>query len=424
MEIVRCSVKYNKMISKQSKDEKMERSILLLIISVFFLLVSCDKSTEPEQEVEKVIIPFNRTFGGDDDDWGNYVQQTSDSGYIITGTTESYGSGEMDVWLIKTDENGNEEWTQTFGGSEQDMGRCVKQTLDGGYIIVGDTYSYGSGSMDIWLIKTSSTGQSQWTKTFGGTSSDNGRLVEQTSDGGYIIVGTTNSYGSDPSHVWLIKTNSMGDLQWSKTLGDGGDTGKSVQQTVDGGYFIVGTDGYNMSEDWRFSNFLLIKTSSGGDVQWSTTFNGGEGNALPSMGIETSNGYVIIGYDPSGPTGDVALIKINSIGMLEWYQSYDGWHSSGSVQPTSDGGYILARSDAFVIIKTDDSGNQEWRSYLNFSFDEIESVGSTSGSFAQETTDGGYILVGSGEPESPGGDNDDRDVILVKFDNEGICCRE
>lgn len=118
------------------------------------------------------------------------------------------------------------------------------------------------------------------------------------------------------------------------------------------------------------------------------------------------------------------MIKINSIGMLEWYQSYDGWHSSGSVQPTSDGGYILARSDAFVIIKTDDSGNQEWRSYLNFSFDEIESVGSTSGSFAQETTDGGYILVGSGEPESPGGDNDDRDVILVKFDNEGICCRE
>jgi predicted secreted protein len=291
---------------------------------------------------------WSKTFGGLGDDFGMSVQQTSDGGYVIAGATNSSttsnGTGAQDLWLIKTDSNGNKVWDKTFGGSSDDAGWSVQQTSDGGYVVAGYTSSYGVGGDDVWLIKTDSNGNKVWDKTFDGTSDDGGMSVQQTSDGGYVVAGYTSSYGAGGWDVWLIKTDSNGNKVWDKTFGGtSDDMGVSVQQTSDGGYVIAGfTSSYGAGGE----DVWLIKTDSNGRKVRDKTFGGTSIDGAISIQQTSDGGYVIAGatFSHGAGRGDVWLIKTDSNGRKLWDETFGGSSNDRgmSVQQTSDGGYVVA----------------------------------------------------------------------------------
>ena len=263
------------------------------------------------------------------------VQQTSDGGFIIVA---SPGNGGSDVYLIKTDASGNEQWNKTFGGSSDDQGYSVQQTSDGGFIVAGTTASFGAGSHDVYLIKTDASGNEQWNKTFGGSSDDQGYSVQQTSDGGFIVAGYTRSFGAGGMYVYLIKTDASGNEMWSKTYGSSGtEMGSSVQQTSDGGFIISGRTDLVSHDD-----VYMVKTDSSGNEMWSKTYDDLKYTALSKSDQTSDGGFIITGFN-----GYVGLVRTDASGNEMWSGTFGesvehAQQAEGrSVQQTSDGGFII-----------------------------------------------------------------------------------
>jgi len=346
---------------------------------------------------------WNKTFGGTSNDGAWSVQQTSDSGYILAGYTYSYGAGLVDAWLIKTDSNGNKQWDKTFGSSS--TFKFVQQTSDGGYIVAGDIKVSGNlGDPASWLVKTDSNGNNQWNKTFMTRGTSGAASVQQTSDGGYILAGSSQCY------PWLIKTDANGNQLWNRTFGEQSSStlsyAYSVRQTSDGGYVLAGRSGYDA---------MLIKTDVNGNLQWEKIYGGQNTDEAHSVQQTSDGGYVLVGNYGTKTNTDAWLIKTDSNGNKVWDKTYGGIGNDGaySVQQTSDGGYILAgmidlygtwNNDA-SIIKTDSNGNQQWDKTFG-------GVGNDYALSVQQTSDGGYVLAGGTSSYGSGG----TDAWLIKVD--------
>ncbi len=365
---------------------------------------------------------WTKTYGGVDIDSGTSVQQTTDGGYIVTGTTENFGAGGNDVWLIKTNTSGDTLWTKTYGGTNDDLGQSVQQTTDGGYIVAGWTKSSSFCNLG-YLIKTDSDGDTLWTKILG----DDGFIkftefysVQQTTDGGYVAAGFTTCYGAGGYDVYLIKTDSNGDTLWTNTYGGAGaDQGWSVQQTTDGGYIVAG-----FTESYAIGNLdvYLVKTDSNGDTLWTKTY-GGTGYEKGFSARQTSDGgYIVGGYTGTADmySRDMYLIKTDSNGDTLWTKIYGGAtgdEESRLVIQTSDGGYIATGSTAsygagshdVYLLKTDSDGDTLWTgTYGGTGFDYGYSV--------QQITGGGYIVAGYTTSYGAGY----YDVWMLKIAGDGI----
>jgi hypothetical protein len=320
-----------------------------------------------------VNLQWTKTIGGESDDWGNSLIQTSDGGYAVAGVTKSFGAGEKDVYLVKLDANGNLQWTKTIGGESDEWGTSLIQTSDGGYAITGLTKSFGAGNWDVYVVKLDANGNLQWTKTIGGPEHDRGLSLIQISDGGYAIAGSTQSFGAGEWDIYVVKLDANGNLQWTKTIGGKKeDVSTSLIQTSDGGYAIAGsTRSFGAGE----ADFYVVKLDANGNLQWTKTIGGKKYDWGFSLIQASDGGYAITGITSSGELAayfgpaeaDVYVVKLDAKGNLQWTKTIGGpEHDRGlSLIQISDGGYAIAGSTQsfgagewdIYVVKLDKNGN-------------------------------------------------------------------
>lgn len=362
------------------------RLIASILAGIIIILSACDKNSDDGDQTNPTPQPeesFLRIFATRS--LGEAIEQTNDGGFILTGNT----SGNRHVSLIKTDINGNKLWQKTFG-YEYYYGHSVQQTSDGGYIVAGYGESF-MGKHRVYVVKTNASGEAAWSQTIGENSSyySEGNSVHVTTDGGYIVTGYTEKNGD--RELYILKFDADGDTTWSRIYTLDGDNSKGccIRQTTDGGYIIGGTTGF-------YSYVCLLKTNANGEKIWTKTYDG----YVPyfdhnTMVQQTTDGGYIIACDEVG--GSAALIKTNASGDVVWTKSYAYSENFNCVQQTTDGSYIVVGStydfgapggysDIFLM-KTDATGDTLWTNH----FGNIEYE---HGIAVQQTTDGGYILTG------------------------------
>jgi uncharacterized delta-60 repeat protein len=312
-------------------------------------------------------VVWQKTYGGRYDDYSSSIQQTSDGGYIVAGYTNSFGAGYYDVWVLKLNGRGDVVWQKTYGGDGDDRAHSIQQTSDGGYIVAGYTDFWGAGRrLDFWVLKLNGRGDVVWQKTYGGEDDDEAYSIQQTSDGGYIVAGYTQAFGAGLDDFWVLKLDSSGHIQWQKTYGgEDDDEAYSIQQTSDGGYIVAGR---TKSFGAGGMDFWVLKLDASGDVVWQKTYGGKEWDEASSIQQTSDGGYIVAGRTRSFGAGldDFWVLKLNASGDVQWQKTYGagGPDVRRSIQQTSDGGYIAAKTDesldanwAVWVLKLDASGN-------------------------------------------------------------------
>jgi hypothetical protein len=391
-----------------------------LFISVLTLLQSCKKETPV---LSKGFIKY---FGGVDIDAGSDVQQTSDGGYIIIGTTNSLGKGGSDMYVIKVDARGNEEWHKTYGDTLDDLGSSVQQTNDGGYVFLG-TFRYvtagiDSNKTDVFLIKTNPGGDTLWTKKYGYSGTNEGGVsIRQTSDNGYIIASNTDA--TNDGDMVVIKINSSGILEqplaiYPSSPTPGLDEAVNILQRNDGGYILSSYSASLSSPRIAFINNFPISSSS--NAPSKNDFFEPSMQSPGEVAVTNDGGYVLTGKTASD---DVFVIKFKDMvtNPKIWFKTYggSGFDIGTSIQQTNDGGYIVlgstssfgAGSRDLYLFKINSSGNLEWyKTYGGAGFDV--------GKVVRNTSDGGYIILGTIEfGIDPS--NKDNIIGLIKVDENG-----
>lgn len=435
----------------------MKNLYLTLALIIIFIL----KGTAQE-------IQWQKTIGGSSSDVVQSIQQTSEGGYIIGGYSSSdisgdkaenstSGLGDWDYWIVKVDSLGSIQWQNTIGGIDYDILSCIQQTNDEGYILGGYSLSDLSGdktessigqSDDYWIVKVDSLGAIQWQNTIGGSLYDQLESIEQTTDGGYILCGYSESYISGDKtencngwyDYWIVKIDSLGNIQWQNTIGgDEDDVLTSIQQTTDGGYILGGHSRSNIAGDKTEGciggfDYWIVKVDSIGNIQWQNTIGGSGDDYLYSLQQTIDGGYFLGGWSDSDISGnktensnggyDIWIVKVNSIGNIQWQNTIGGsvWDELQSVQQTTDGDYILGGSSEsnisgdktensngardYWIVKVDSLGVIQWQNTIGGMFEErLYSIYKTTGRGCFLGGSSNSIISGDKSANCYGGDD-------------------
>jgi len=357
-------------------------------------------------------------FGGPGNEAGYAIQATPDGGIVAAGYTDSYGAGSTDAFLIGIDAGGEAQWQQTFGDAANDGAKAIIALAEGGYALAGYTYSYVSRSADVLLVRTDPSGAQVWARSYGGPLAQGGHAVARAPDGGYLVAGYAATVSPGANNVYILKTDSTGSSIWSKTFGGTEvDEAHALCAASDGGYVVVG-------DTWSYgaggADVLMLKIDANGNQVWQKTFGGSADERGNAVAPTADGGYIIAGRTFSFGAGllDMYLVKTDATGNLVWQDTFGGTASDEAcgVAQTADGGYIVAgftdsygagNFDAFLV-KVDASGDMLWQKTCGGAQDD-------GANCLTADADGGFILAGWTNSFGNGGD----DLYLLRTDSLG-----
>jgi len=407
-----------------------QKALLFSLLAVFCFIIffGCGDNNG---NVDGEEIKWVRSIGGEDDDFGRSLIQTADGGYVVAGYTESFGAGDYDLFLVKLSATGWVEWARSIGGAGAE-GRSIwthatiVQTDDGGFAVAGETESFGAGGYDLFLVKLTATGWVEWARTIGGPRGDWGGIVVQTDDGGFAVAGETESFGSgyDDDDFFLVKLSATGWIEWARTIGGTHyEWAPTVVQTDDGGFAVAGGTG-----SFGTDGLLFVKLSLSGALEWAKFIEGacGGDDDITISFVQTSDGgYVLASLieEGFGNDCDYIILKLSETGTLEWAKAIaqDEDDVVLSIIQASDGGYVIAGGYYSYGTVEDNLFLGKFSSTGNIKW--AYTLGGTSTELCGgviQTYDGGYAVSGLTESYTERGDGSN--VIVAKFDANGHCC--
>jgi hypothetical protein len=369
-------------------------------------------------------IKFEKIYGGDGYDYAYSVIQMYDNGYAVAGATSSHGLGGTDAYVMKTDSLGIVKWYKTFGGINIDRFYSINTTADSGLIVAGYTNSFGAGGYDLLLVKLDKLGNQQWQKTYGGSNWEFAYSAQQTVDGGYIVSGGTYSFGAGDEDFYLVKTDALGDTVWTKAFGlNNEEEAKSVKQTSDGGYVMTG---HTKSFGDLTGDVYTVKTDGNGDTLWTNVYQGLQSDLGYDILESYTGQFIIAGKSKSVGLGnyDGILLKLSATGANDILGSYCGTTDGGT---DDDGFHSICETAAgrFAILGYTYSfgfgqGTNDFTMYVTnpvngFHYGSFGGTGSETGHCIRNTKDGGYIICGNSTSYSTLDH-----VYLIKTDSNGV----
>ncbi|MCK4567394.1 MAG: hypothetical protein KAU48_08795, partial [Candidatus Thorarchaeota archaeon] len=338
---------------------------------------------------------WNQTYDGSGDEYVQSVVECGNGGFALAGYTNSFGASSQAGWLVRTDALGNHLWNQTYDGPNVDFLYSVVECSDGGFALAGNTMSFGVSSMAGWLVRTDEDGNLLWNMTYDAPFHEHFDMLVEVSDGGFAICGTTDSYGASNFAGWLLRTDSAGNHQWNMTFdGPNDEQFNAIIESTDGGFALVGiTDsfGVSMQDGW------LVRTASDGSHLWNQTYSTPNYDELYDLAECEDGTFALVGLaNSTGFDGGGWLIKTDSDGNHLWNKTYDGSDMDGilSVVESKYGGLALGGVKDYGmsgsmgwLIRTDDEGNQYWnQTYGSSGYDCLYSI--------VELRGGGFVIAG------------------------------
>jgi hypothetical protein len=323
------------------------------------------------------------------------IRLTEDGGSILAGDTHP-SSEDSDILVVRLDAEGRILWQKSFGGIYWESVSSIEQTDDGGYVLAGDSKSFRTVRGDIWIVKLDANGGILWQKSYGGDGMDAAASIKQSGDGGYIVAGSTESFGAGGSDAWILKLDPSGEVVWQKTYGrDRNESACSIDRTEDGGYVAAGTIEV-VAARFVLNDAWVLKLDADGNVVWQKAYGVDDNDGFSSIVQAMDGGYIAAGYTVHGTSSDILVLKLDPNGEIEWQKSYGGDSRASEIHQTMDGGYIVAGNieefgagdyDAWILTLNAE-GEVIWqKTYGGEDADRATSI--------QQEAEGGYVVAGS-----------------------------